>query len=289
MSNPFEKYNYMDMLKEINNQYNNMKKLRPIPADSVKYFFDEFAISDSYSSNAIEGNTFTYDETRLLIKEGVVFSTHSFDEHQDIVGYKEAFSFLYNSTKENRIIDEEFILKIHSFVLNGRSNAGTYRKEQVYIGDPFKVKYMPPSAIEVPTRMENYIKDLQQDFVQEKEIVNQTNIDWETLFRKLATHHIEFENIHPFIDGNGRTGRLLLSYEMISLGLLPVDIRYENREHYYAAFTSYREKEKYGSREDSKTDKMAKLLVESECASMKLWNDMFKFYLKKNTGDDKSK
>lgn len=95
------------------------------------------------------------------------------------------------------------------------------------------------------------------------------------MFHNLAKHHIEFENIHPFVDGNGRTGRLLLIYEMISLGLLPVDVRYEERDRYYAAISSYRDKEKYSTRPKSKTEGMAKLLAESELASMKIWLSIY--------------
>lgn len=77
--------------------------------------------------------------------------------------------------------------------------------------------------------------------------------------RHLAKHHIEFENIHPFVDGNGRTGRLLLIYEMILLELLPVDVRYEERDRYYAAISSYRDKEKYSTHPERKTEGVVKL------------------------------
>lgn len=95
------------------------------------------------------------------------------------------------------------------------------------------------------------------------------------MFQNLAKHHIEFENIHPFVDGNGRMGRLLLIYEMISLGLLPVDVRYEERDRYYAAISAYRDKEKYSTRPESKTEGMAKLLAESELESMKIWLSIY--------------
>ena len=123
--------------------------------------------------------------------------------------------------------------------------------------------------------MREYVEMVQSDCMAIAETVKAGKIDWNALFHNLAKHHIEFENIHPFIDGNGRTGRLLLSYEMISLGLLPVDIRYEERDRYFSAIKAYHEKEKYSNRPESKTEKMAKLLAESELESMKMWIKVF--------------
>jgi len=270
-----EQQKYIDIIGGIEKSYTLMKRVRPLSASEIKYFNNEFSISASHNSNAIEGNTFTFDETKLLIERGIVTGAHSLRESEDIVGYKQAFDFLYEAEKQKQPITEEFIKKIHGFVLRGEEEAGQYRKIQNYIGDMVRIVYTPCPPTQVPDKMKTYVEELQADCKRNAENIGQGQIRWIELFHNLAKHHIEFENIHPFIDGNGRTGRLLLIYEMISLGLLPVDIRYEERDRYYAAIKSYRDKEKYSTRPESKTEGMAKLLAESELASMRTWLSVY--------------
>lgn len=270
-----EQQKYVDIIKELGNSLALMKKVRPLSESEIKYFVGEFSISASHNSNAIEGNTFTLDETKLLIEKGIVTGAHSLRESEDIVGYKEAFDFLYAAVKTKAEITEDFIKRIHSFVLRGDGEAGEYRKIQNYVGNAARIIFTPCSPSKVPEKMSEYVKALQADCVENVSIVAGGTINWIELFHRLARHHIEFENIHPFIDGNGRTGRLLLVYEMISMGLLPVDIRYEERDRYYAAIKSYIDKEKYSTRPESKTESLAKLLAERELASMKLWLSIY--------------
>ena len=106
-----EQQKYIDIIGEIEYCYRRMKEVRPLTASELRYFNNEFSISASHNSNAIEGNTFTFDETKLLIEKGIVTGAHSLRESEDIVGYKQAFDFLYESVKENKAITEEFIKK----------------------------------------------------------------------------------------------------------------------------------------------------------------------------------
>lgn len=270
-----EQQKYIDIINEIGECYALMKKVRPLTASELKYFNNEFSISASHNSNAIEGNTFTFDETKLLIEKGIVTGAHSLRESEDIVGYKQAFDFLYESVKEKKPITEEFIKQVHSFVLRGDEEAGKYRTIQNYVGSLTRIVYTPCPPTKVPDKMKAYAEELQADCKHNVELAEQGQFNWVELFHNLAKHHIEFENIHPFVDGNGRTGRLLLIYEMISLGLLPVDVRYEERDRYYAAIKAYRDKEKYSTRPESKTEGMAKLLAESELESIKIWLSIY--------------
>ena len=270
-----EQQKYIDIIGEIEYCYRRMKEVRPLTASELRYFNNEFSISASHNSNAIEGNTFTFDETKLLIEKGIVTGAHSLRESEDIVGYKQAFDFLYESVKENKAITEEFIKKVHSFVLRGEEGAGQYRTIQNYVGSLTRIIYTPCPPTQVSEKMKAYVEEVQADCKCNAVFAEQGQFNWVELFHNLAKHHIEFENIHPFVDGNGRTGRLLLIYEMISLGLLPVDMRYEERDRYYAAISSYRDKEKYSTRAESKTEGMAKLLAESELESMKIWLSIY--------------
>ena len=270
-----EQQKYIDIIDEIENSYALMKQVCPLMASELKYFNNEFSISASHNSNAIEGNTFTFDETKLLIEKGIVTGAHSLRESEDIVGYKQAFDFLYESVKEKKPITEEFIKQVHGFVLRGDEEAGKYRTIQNNVGSLTRIVYTPCPPAQVPEKMKAYAEELQTDCKHNVGLAEQGQFNWVDLFHNLAKHHIEFENIHPFVDGNGRTGRLLLIYEMILLGLLPVDVRYEERDRYYAAISSYRDKEKYSTRPERKTEGMAKLLAESELASMKIWLSIY--------------
>ena len=266
-----EQTKYIDIIQKIEERFKRMKKIRPLKSEEIAYFNREFSISASHNSNAIEGNTFTYDETKLLIEKGIITGAHSLRESEDIIGYKQAFDFLYDAVKKEQPITEEFIKTIHSFVLRGEEEAGEYRTIQNYIGSITRVVYTPCPPSQVQEKMSEYVQLLAKDFEENIKAAHTGSINWIGLFHNLAKHHIEFENIHPFIDGNGRTGRLLLTYELICMGLLPVDIRYEERDRYYAAIKAYRDKEKYSDRPDSKTEKLAKLLAECELQSMEIW------------------
>lgn len=276
MSKKMEKQQkYVDIISQIDKGFAKIKSIRPLSTGESNYFVQEFSISASHNSNAIEGNTFTLDETKLLIEKGIVTGAHSLRESEDIIGYKNAFDYLYRAVKEKLPVTEEFIKKIHGYVLRGDEEAGKYRLIQNYVGNIGRIVYTPCAPSLVPERMCSYTEEIQADYKKSLEIVKDEKIDWYALFHTLAEHHIQFENIHPFIDGNGRTGRLLLIYEMISMGLLPVDIRYEKRERYYAAINAYHDKEKYSTRPESKTEKMAKLIAEGELESMKIWINIF--------------
>ena len=119
---------------------------------------------------------------------------------------------------------------------------------------------------------------LQSDLAKNQELFKQEKIEWENIFNTLALHHIEFEKIHPFIDGNGRTGRLLLTYELISMGLLPIDIQVEERARYDSAFKHFDTKKERSTRPESKTEKMASLFAECELESLTVWNKIFVEY-----------
>lgn len=271
---------YLDIIESLDASYKKIKAMRPLPAAGVEYFRNKFAISTTHNSNAIEGNTFTYDETQLLLEKGITSSARTFREHEDIVGYKKGFDFLYEALKQGAEISEEFIKRIHSFVRQGAQDAGEYRTIQNYIGDLARTVYTPCPPREVPVKMKEYVQKVGSDLQENKQLTARENVQWAKLFHCLAEHHIEFERIHPFTDGNGRTGRLLLTYEMILLGLLPVDIRYEERSRYYAALAAYEDKSRYSTRPESKTEKMAKLLAECELRSAKLWINTFSDYIR---------
>ncbi|MDD4200522.1 MAG: hypothetical protein PHS19_03940, partial [Eubacteriales bacterium] len=176
------KEKYKNIYQKIDSYFNKMRLMRPISQQRVNRFIEDFSISTCHNSTAIEGNTFTYDETMLLLKDGVTNSAHSITEHNEIIGYKKAFDYLYKAVKENVIISEEFIKKIHSFVILGQESAGEYRDIQVYIGDLFQAKYTTPAPSLLNNLMNNYVKDIKKDSEYIQEIMTEENMDWVKLF-----------------------------------------------------------------------------------------------------------
>ena len=166
-------------------------------------------------------------------------------EHEEIVGYKAGYDFLYDAAKQGQIIDEEFIKKIHSFVLSGKESAGQYRTIQNYVGSLTKVVYIPPTPSQIENEMKSYVSMLQSDLAKNQALFNQEKIEWENIFNTLALHHIEFEKIHPFQDGNGRVGRLIMFKECLKYNIVPFIIEDNLKMFYYRGLKEWNNERGY--------------------------------------------
>ncbi len=199
--------------------------LRPLNSGELKRLKEEFIIGGAYHSNAIEGSSLTLRETALILGEGVTIAEKPLREHLDAIGHRDAFEYVSELAKEASPLTEKIIKDIHSLVLMGdRENRGVYRSVPVTIAGS---GHTPPQPYLVPKQMEQLIIDY-------SELCSRVNI-----IEAAAEFHLRLESIHPFIDGNGRTGRLILNLELMKNGLLPVNIKFADRARYYAAFDSY--------------------------------------------------
>ena len=202
-----------------------LKNLRPLNGAEIKRLSDEFIIENTYNSNAIEGNTLTLRETALILQEGVTIAEKPVREHLEAIGHKDAFQYVMGLAGAHAAITEQVIKNIHSLVLmNDADNRGVYRNVPVAI---MGAAHTPPQPYLVPVQMEQLISDY-EDIKQGKHIIE-----------AVAEFHLRFEGVHPFIDGNGRTGRLILNLEFIKAGLLPVNIKFADRRTYYDCFDHY--------------------------------------------------
>lgn len=200
-----------------------LESLRPLTSGEVAALNEEFAVEYTYNSNAIEGNTLTLRETDLVLR-GLTIYKKPLKDHLDAVGHKEAFDYISDLVKEKAPLSEYIIKQIHCLVLSmRREERGVYRMVPVRIAGAL-ITPAEPSLIR--DKMEELIKWYSED----------SNDDFLT---KLALLHIIFESIHPFIDGNGRTGRLIVNLELMKLGYPPIDIKFTDRKAYYDAFDSY--------------------------------------------------
>ena len=192
---------------------------RPLTEGEAARLNEDFMIEYTYNSNAIEGNTLTLRETDMVLK-GLTIDQKPLKDHMEAVGHKEAFCFICDLVKERAPLSEAVIKQIHSLVLADKPlDRGAYRKVPVRI---MGAKQNPVQPYLIESKM--------------NELVQSYAVDERNIVEKLANLHIAFESIHPFIDGNGRTGRLIINLELMKAGYPPIDIKFTDRMRYYNAF-----------------------------------------------------
>lgn len=206
----------------IEEKLEELNKRRPLTEGELERLNEEFLTEYTYNSNAIEGNTLTLRETDMVLR-GLTIDQKSLKEHLEVIGHKEAFDFVTELVKEKCEINERVIKQIHYLVLaDKKDDRGVYRRVPVRIMGAAHETAQPYLIV---TKMEELLRNY---LASEEHIVT-----------KLARFHIEFERIHPFIDGNGRTGRLLVNLELMKAGYPPIDIKFTDRIAYYNAFDEY--------------------------------------------------
>lgn len=218
------------LLKEIDRKKAELDLKRPLTEGEVERLSEQFAVEYTYNSNAIEGNTLTLRETDLVLR-GLTIDKKPLKDHLEVVGHKEAFDFVRELVKDNIPLSESVIKQIHYLVLaDKREDRGVYRKV------PVKIMGAHHDSVQ-PYLIQQKMEQLLEDYKNNTEHV----------ILKFARFHIEFEAIHPFIDSNGRTGRLLVNLELMRAGFLPIDIKYSDRLAYYNAFDEYHLKHNLGA------------------------------------------
>lgn len=215
-----------DKINQVYDLKEKLSRLRPLNSGELKRLKDEFAINNTYNSNAIEGSTLTLRETAMILQEGITIAEKPIKEHLEAIGHKDAFEYIIELTDSKTALSESIIKEIHSLVLMAdRENKGVYRKVPVMI---MGAEHTPPQPYLVPKLMEQLIIDYNG-------LSKTTDV-----IQAVSLMHLKFESIHPFIDGNGRTGRLLLNFELMKKGFLPVNIKFSDRAKYYDCFDDYR-------------------------------------------------
>lgn len=201
---------------------------RPLTEGEVERLTEEFVVEYTYNSNAIEGNTLTLRETDMVLR-GLTIDQKPLKYHIEAVGHKEAFGFVRDLVKDQIPLSENVIKQIHYLVLaDKKDDHGVYRRIPVRI---MGAKHEPVQPYLIQPMMEQLLETYR----------NST----EHIIPRLARFHIEFEGIHPFIDGNGRTGRLLVNLELMKAGYPPIDIKFTDRSSYYR-FDEYHVKHNLG-------------------------------------------
>ncbi|GFT05197.1 protein adenylyltransferase Fic [Nephila pilipes] len=187
---------------------------------STKRIKKEVYFLHIYHTLAIEGNTMSVAQTRTVVETKTVVPGKSIMEHNEILGLESALRYINKThviNSENLTILD--ILEIHKRVLGHVDplSAGTFRRNQVFVGD-----YVPPAASDVEYLMEKFLDWFQSRNMQHLHPVKQA-----------ALAHYKLAHIHPFVDGNGRTARLLMNLVLMRAGYPPVIIRKQDRSIYF--------------------------------------------------------
>ena len=210
------------LLNMIDRKMKELDSRRPLTEGEVARLNEEFAVEYTYNSNAIEGNTLTLRETDMVLR-GLTIDKKPLKDHMEAVSHKEAFEFISELAKDHVPMSESIIKQVHYLVLaDKKEDRGVYRRVPIRF---MAAQHEPVQPYLIQPKMEQ----LMIDFAESTEHTP----------TKLARFHIEFEGIHPFIDGNGRTGRLLVNLELMKAGFPPINIKFTDRIAYYNAFDEY--------------------------------------------------
>lgn len=184
----------------------------------------DFELTYTHNSTAIEGNTLTLMETKVVLEDGISVGGKALREIYEIVNHKKAYRYIQKCIADGKKLDENIVKDIHQILTENIIAGGIYRNQEVRISG---AGHIPPVGTDMYIQIKNFYADLEW----KEQVLNPIEY--------AAWTHAEFVRIHPFIDGNGRTSRLIMNYQLMSKGFLPISIAKENRLDYYNALEDY--------------------------------------------------
>lgn len=195
-----------------------------IPELTISSYEQAFEIEYTHHSTAIEGNTLTLMETKLVLEDRISVGGKKLREIYEQVNHQKAFRYVKECIARQIPLDEVIVKEIHAMLMENIIIGGVYRNVDVYISG---AQHTPPSHNEMYWQVQNFYADLKWKGQQ----LNDMEL--------AAWTHAEFVRIHPFADGNGRTSRLLMNYQLMSKGFAPIAIAKENCLTYFEALETY--------------------------------------------------
>lgn len=196
-------------------------KNKSIPA-AIASYESAFDIEYTHNSTAIEGNTLTLIETKLILEDKISVGGKKLREIYEVVNHSNAYKYVKKCIARRLSLDESIVKEIHSLLMDKIFIGGVYRNEQVYISG---ASHIPPSPQEMYNQIKTFYFDLSKKQMNPIELA--------------AWTHGEFVRIHPFIDGNGRTARLLMNYQLLSNDFPAINIQAENKLSYFTGLEEY--------------------------------------------------
>ncbi len=208
------------LLTSIEGKKRALDGFRPFSESIVRKLNEQFTIEWTFNSNAIEGNTLTLQETELVLNRGLTIGNKSLKEHFEVINHKKGIEYLESFVSKKKEFDEAFIKEIHKIIMTNIDDiqAGVYRATNVRI---LGSVHIPPS----PIKIQSLITDFLRWYNENKHVMSIPEL--------AAWIHYHFVCIHPFIDGNGRTSRLIMNLVLIQNGFPPAIILNIDRKKYY--------------------------------------------------------
>lgn len=190
-----------ELLNKIDKQQKQINEMRPLPPNMVKQLREYYRISFTYTSNALEGNSLTETETKVILEDGITIGGKPLNDHYEAAGHSDAYDYIHKLIK-NKKITEKNIKYLHKLFYNriNKNNAGCYRRREVIITGSDQKLPKPENISELMSKFTASIADLEK---------NNHPVVY------AAKLHKELVYIHPFIDGNGRVSRLLMNLALI--------------------------------------------------------------------------
>lgn len=217
-----------ELLQKADSYKEKISSARPLEKEELKSLDNYFRIGFTYSSNALEGNTLTISETKILLEDGITVGGKPLKDCYEAVGHGDAYNFMLDLARQRDMtITEDSIKKLHQLFYQklDAEKAGRYRMTQVYISG---TDYIPPSPEEVPQLMSHMVDQIRS---------SRTTLHPIEL---AAMAHKRLVDIHPFVDGNGRTARLLMNLILVNAGYGVVSIPPIWRNDYINALSASR-------------------------------------------------
>ena len=212
-------YNSLLLKKEFYQRHKN------VLSDFIMQNYNQaFEIEYTHNSTAIEGNTLSLIQTKALLEDQISVGGKRLREIYEIVNHNKAYQYVKSCIDEGKPLNEKRVKDMHAILMENIMIGGIYRNVDVYISG---ARHTPPSPNEANKQVKNFYADLPDKKTKMNEI------------ELAAWTHAEFVKIHPFVDGNGRTSRLIMNYQLMAHDFLPISIAKESRLEYFEALESY--------------------------------------------------
>lgn len=246
------------LLKRIDEYKKIIDNYRPLKPEEIKELDSYFRIGTTYSSNALEGNTLTISETKVILEDGITIGGKPIKDYYEATGHAKAYDYMLEIARSKEFhFTEDMILRLHKLFYNNldADNAGVYRNHQVFITG---TEYLPPLPDDVPKQMQAFIGEVNS----KKDSLHPVVL--------AAFAHRRLVDIHPFTDGNGRTARLLMNMILLNKGYQIISIPPILRHEYISAL-------KMSQQENNPSDRaFVKLIAECEIEAQKDYFRMFR-------------
>jgi Fic family protein len=206
------------LLRRVEDNFAKLRKHRPLKREALLKFKEQSRLFHTFHSNAIEGNSLTLEETRLVLEQGITIGGKPLRDHLEAANNARAFDWIWDAAVNRRTLDHVFLQELHQMVMQGTSpDAGRYRTQNVAIvGAP----HAPPPPAKIVPMLDRVFRELAEPA--------------HPIIRATFAHH-RLVYVHPFSDGNGRVARLVTNLLLMNERYPRIVLAVEARRRYYAA------------------------------------------------------